>query len=134
VRTRLGADQAIRPADLPLKSHLRVFLERVPLSAAEAQEVRLSDPWAYGALAEGIEAWGFRTMQGRGETMSREEVAHEWLEHEFRPVVRMLREADLIGTGTDADAYMRVAAERYRLMRTHDWNDAVIERLRQELR
>jgi hypothetical protein len=46
----------------------------------------------------------------------------------------MLRDADLIGGGTDADAYMRVAAERYRLMRTHDWNDAVIDRLRQELR
>src|SRR3954449_7995858 len=64
VSTRLGADKAIRPADLPLKSHLRVFLERVPLSPAEAEEVKLSDPWAYGALAEGIEAWGFRTMQG----------------------------------------------------------------------
>src|SRR3954451_6343950 len=93
VSTRLGADQAIRPADLPLKSHMRVFLERVPLSAQEAEEVRLSDPWAYGALAEGVEAWGFRTMQGRGETMSREEVAHEWLDNEFRPVARMLREA-----------------------------------------
>lgn len=134
VSTRLGADQAIRPADLPLKSHMRVFLERVPLSKEEAEEVRLSDPWGYGALAEGVEAWGFRHMQGRGETLSREEVAHEWLHDEFRPVVAMLREADLIGDGTDADAYTRVASERYRLMRTHDWNDEVIERLRQELR
>jgi hypothetical protein len=134
VSTRLGADQAIRPGDLPLKSHLRVFLERVPLSKEEAHEVRLSDPWAYGALAEGVEAWGFRQMQGRGETLSREEVAREWLESEFRPVVEMLREADLIGDGTDADAYVRMGSERYRLMRTHDWNDAVIERLRQELR
>jgi hypothetical protein len=134
VSTRLGADQAIRLADLPLKSHLRVFLERVPLNSEEAQEVRLSDPWAYGALAEGVEAWGFRHMQGRGETLSREEVAHEWLDGEFRPVVRMLREADLIGDGTDADAYVRVASERYRLMRTHEWSDAVINRLRQELR
>jgi hypothetical protein len=134
VSTRLGADQAIRLADLPLKSHLRVFLERVPVGKQEAQELRLSDPWAYGALAEGVEAWGFRHMQGRGETLSREEVAGEWLNHEFRPVVRMLRDADLIGDGTDADAYMRVSNERYRLMRTHEWNDAVINRLQQELR
>jgi hypothetical protein len=134
VSTRIGADRAIRPADLPLKSHMRVFLERVPLSDAEAKEVRLSDPWAYGALAEGVEAWGFRHMQGCGEALSREEVARRWLEDEFRPVVAMLREADLVGGGTDADAYMRVASERYRLMRTHEWNDAVIERLRQELR
>jgi hypothetical protein len=134
VSTRLGADQAIRLADLPLKGHQRVFLERVPLTEEEAAEVRLSDPWAYGALAEGVEAWGFRTSQGRGENLTRDEVARSWLEDEFRPVVRMLRDADLIGHGTDADAYMRVASERYRLMRTHDWNDAVIERLRQELR
>jgi hypothetical protein len=134
VSTRLGADQAIRPGDLPLKSHLRVFLERVPLSRQEAQEVRLSDPWAYGALAEGVEAWGFRHTQGCGESLSREEVAQRWLDDEFRPVVQMLRAADLTGDGTDADAYMRIASERYRLMRTHDWNDAVIERLRQELR
>ena len=134
VSTRIGADRAIRPADLPLKSHLRVFLERVPLAPEQAEEVRLSDPWAYGALAEGVEAWGFRHTQGRGEHLSREEVAQTWLNEEFRPVVKMLREADLIGNGTDADAYMRIANERYRLMRTHDWNDAVIERLRQELR
>jgi hypothetical protein len=134
VSTRVGADQAIRAHDLPLKSHERVFRERVPLSSEEADEVRLSDPWDYAALAEGVEAWGFRTMQGRGEHLSREEVARSWLEDEFRPVVKMLREADLIGEGTDADAYMRVSGERYRLMRTHDWNDAVIERLRQELR
>ena len=134
VSTRIGADRAIRPADLPLKSHLRVFLERVPLAPEQVQEVRLSDPWAYGALAEGVEAWGFRHMQGCGEHLSREEVAQRWLAEEFRPVVKMLKEADLIGEGTDGDAYMRVSNERYRLMRTHDWNDAVIERLRRELR
>ena len=134
VSTRIGADHAIRPGDLPLKSHLRVFLERVPLAPDQVEEVRLSDPWAYGALAEGIEAWGFRHQQGRGEHLSREEVAQSWLDDEFRPVVKMLREADLTGEGTDADAYMRIASERYRLMRTHDWNDAVIERLRRELR
>ncbi len=134
VSTRLGADQTIRVADLPLKSHERVFLERVPLTEAEAREVKLSDPWAYAALAEGVEAWGFRTMHGRGEALTRRDVSEAWLNDEFRPVVGMLRDADLIGDGSDADAYTRVASERYRLMRTHDWNDAVIERLRQELR
>jgi hypothetical protein len=29
---------------------------------------------------------------------------------------------------------MRVAAERYRLIRTHEWNDEIIERLRREVR
>ncbi len=46
----------------------------------------------------------------------------------------MLHAADLIGSGTDAEAYMRIARLSCRLMRTHEWNDEVIERLRQEVR
>jgi hypothetical protein len=46
----------------------------------------------------------------------------------------MLRAADLIGNRTEAEAYQRVARERYRLMRTHEWNDEIIERLRKEVR
>jgi hypothetical protein len=133
VTTRVPIDRATNLRDLPLKGHERLFRERVPLSDAEFEEVRLSDPWHYGSLAEGVEAWGFRHTQGRGELLGREEVARIWLVDEFRPVVSMLRDADLIGKGTPADAYMRVAAERYRLMRTHEWSDEVIERLRREL-
>jgi hypothetical protein len=48
--------------------------------------------------------------------------------------VRMLHAVDLVGSGTDAEAYMRVATQRYRLMRTHEWNDEVIDRLRREVR
>ena len=134
VRTRLGANRELRLEDLPLKGHERAFRERVPLSEEELEEVRLSDPWQYAALAEGVEAWAFRYSQRRHEFISREEATRLWLEEEFRPVVRMLREADLIGRCTDADAYLRVASERYRLMRTHDWNEQVIERLRRVLR
>jgi hypothetical protein len=134
VTTRVGIDRRMSVGDLPLKSHERLFRERVPLADGEVEEVRPSDPWDYGSLAEGVEAWGFRHAQGRREFVTREEVAHLWLVEEFRPVVAMLREADLIGKGTDADAYMRVASERYRLMRTHEWSDEVIERLRRELR
>jgi len=46
--------------------------------------------------------------------------------------VEMLREADLIGEGTEADAYIRVAGQRYRVMRTHDWSEEIVERLRAE--
>jgi hypothetical protein len=134
VTTRVGIDAGMSLAELPLKSHERLFRERVPLSGAEFEEVRPSDPWDYGSLAEGVEAWGFRHSQGRREFVTREEIAHAWLVDEFRPVVAMLREADLIGKGTDADAYMRVSSERYRLMRTHEWSDEVIDRLRRELR
>jgi hypothetical protein len=46
----------------------------------------------------------------------------------------MLHTAGLVGECTDAEAYMGIARERYRLMRTHEWNDAVIEELQRNLR
>src|SRR5450755_3976263 len=65
----------------------------------------------------------------RHEAIGRRETAFQWLENEYRPVVEMLREADLIGNGTETEAYMRVSAERYRLIRTHRWDEEVIRRL-----
>jgi hypothetical protein len=38
----------------------------------------------------------------------------------------MLREADTVRGCTETDAYMRVAEERYRLLRTHRWDDEVL--------
>jgi hypothetical protein len=129
VTTRVGAGKKITLADLPFKSHERVFFERVPLPANARDEIQLTDPWDYAQLAEHVEAWGFRTSQERHEAISRRETAFQWLENEYRPVVGMLREADLIGNRTETEAYMRVSAERYRLIRTHRWDEAVIRQL-----
>jgi hypothetical protein len=129
VVTRLGAEKTIALADLPLKSHERFFWERVPLPDDARSEIRLSDPWGYARLAEGVEAWAFRTIQAQGEALDREQSARLWLETEYRPVVAMLREADLIGSRTETEAYMRVAAERYRLLRTHRWDEDVLRRV-----
>jgi hypothetical protein len=132
--TELGAGREIRIRDLPLKSHQRLFYERVPLPADARAEIKLSDEWRYAALAEAIEAWGFRVSQERGVLLSRSEVAEEWYDDEFRPVVEMLREADLIRHGmTETEAYMRVAHLRYLLLRTHEWDDAVIDAVRHDL-
>jgi hypothetical protein len=129
VTTRVGAGKKITLADLPFKSHERVFFERVPLPANARDEIQITDPWDYARLAEHVEAWGFRTSQERHEAISRREMAFQWLENEYRPVVEMLREADLIGNRTETEAYMRVSAERYRLIRTHRWDEEVIRRL-----
>jgi hypothetical protein len=129
VRTRVGAEHAITLADLPIKSHERVFFERVPLPDHARAEIVLSDPWDYDRLAQAIEAWGFRTSQDRGEPIGRRETAYLWLENEYRPVVEMLREADLIGGLTPTEAYMRVSSERYRLLRTHRWDEDVIQQV-----
>jgi hypothetical protein len=133
VLTELGAGREIKLKDLPLKSHQRLFFERVPLPEEARAEIELSDEWRYAALAEAIEAWGFRAIQDRGEPMSRAEVAEAWFREEYQPVVEMLREAELIRRGTETESYMRLSHLRYLILRTHEWDDAVIERLRQEL-
>jgi hypothetical protein len=129
VITRLGVDHQITLADLPLKSHERVFYERVPLPPDARAEIRVSDPWDYAVLAEGVEAWGFRAIQNHVELMDREQTARRWLETEYRPVVAMLREAQLLEGRTETEAYMHVAAERYRLLRTHSWSEDVLRSL-----
>ncbi len=130
VITRVGIDHPITIADLPLKSHERVFYERVPLPHDARSEIRLSDPWEYAVLAEGVEAWGFRAIQKHGEALDREQTARLWLETEYRPVVEMLREAGTIDRRqSETEAYMRVAADRYRLLRTHSWSEEVLQRL-----
>jgi hypothetical protein len=129
VVTRVGAERTITLADLPLKSLERVFFERVPLPEHARAEIMVADPYDYARLAEAVEAWGFRTMQDRGEPIGRRDTAYQWLEEEYRPVVEMLREADLIGARTETEAYLRVSAERYRLLRTHRWDEEVIQRL-----
>lgn len=45
----------------------------------------------------------------------------------------MLRAADPIGQRADAEANMRIARGRYRVMRTHERSDHIIERLRAEI-
>jgi hypothetical protein len=129
VRTALPAKAVSGRADLLYLSFERVFLARVPLPAAARSRITVSDPWSYAQLGEAVEAWGFRYMQVQRRFCDRDEIARRWFTEEYVPVVRMLKDADVLGEGTEAEAYMRVASERYRLMRTHEWNDAVIARL-----
>jgi hypothetical protein len=129
VTTRVDADQATKLSDLPLKSHERVFFDRVPLPAEAHSEIQLNDLEDYALLAEMVEAWGFRAIQSRGDALNRRQNALLWLETEFRPVVAMLHEAGLVGHRTNAEAYMRIAGERYWLLRTHEWSDEVLQQV-----
>lgn len=129
VRTKLSAEGVAFRSDLLVKDYRRIFLERVPLVGEARAAVQLTDPWDYAELAESVEAWGFRVMQGEGTYLDRATVAQRWYEEEFVPVVRMAREADMVAA-TDAESYMWVSCERYRLIRTHRWDDDVIAALR----
>jgi hypothetical protein len=130
IKTRIPAEGISGPRDLLYKSYERIFAQRVPLPPEMARRITARDPWSYAELAENVEAWGFRLVQHRREFVDRAEVARLWFTQEFEPVVAMLREADLIGRGTEAEAYIRVARERYRLVRSHDWSEDIIARIR----
>ncbi|MBW4719301.1 chromosome partitioning protein ParB [Saccharothrix obliqua] len=130
VVTRVPAHGIRHRGDLIVKDYRRLFLERVPLSGRERAAVLLSDPWDYAELGEHVEAWGFRLMQDEGAFLDRATVAHRWYAEEYVPVVEMLRQAGLVGDRTETEAYMWVAAERYRLIRTHRWDPDVIDAIR----
>ncbi len=132
VVTRIGAERSLVVGDLPLKSHERLFHERVPLPTRARARIALSDPWDYGVLAEGVEAWAFRAMQDRAEFVDRRTAARLWFDEDYAPVVDMLREAGMLGEDeTETDAYIRVVTRRYRIMRTHDWSEEILTRLRE---
>jgi hypothetical protein len=131
VETRVPLDSETRLSDLPLKDHERLFFERVPLPREARGRIQVTDPWDYGVLAEAVEAWGFRAMQERGSFMDRAEVARRWYADEYEPVATMLSDGALTAPGeTETDAYMRVAGDRYRVLRTHEWSNEVLDELR----
>jgi hypothetical protein len=133
ILTEVGAGRETLPRDLPLKSHERLFYERVPLPPPARARITFSDKRRYAELAETVEAWGFRAMQARREFMTREQVAELWFNDEYEPAIELVRSADLIGRGTEAEAYLRISALRYMLLRTHDWTEEAIERIRAAL-
>jgi hypothetical protein len=133
VTTRLPSSGIRVRSDLITKDYERLFVERVPLPAEIRGTLVVDDPWSWCVLSETVEAWGMRLMQAERRFLTRPEVAERWYHDEYRRVVRMLRAADLIEDRTEVETYLTIASERYRLIRTHEWSDQVIERLRLQL-
>jgi len=50
-----------------------------------------------------VEAWGFRYMQHEQQFFDRAEIAGRWFTEEYTPVVKMLREGDLLTTANGRD-------------------------------
>ncbi|EIE97668.1 ParB N-terminal domain-containing protein [Saccharomonospora glauca] len=134
VRTKLNPAGIRYRGDLIVKGYRRLFLERVPLRGEARAAVVVTEPEDYARLGEHVEAWGFRLMQDEGTLLDRVTVARRWYEEEYQPVVQMLRQAELVGDRTEAEAYLWVAGERYRMIRTHRWDDDVIRAVRLQRR
>ena len=130
--TRISASGIRYRGDLIVKDFRRIFLDRVPLEGDARAAISLADGWDYAELSEAVEAWGFRLMQDERVFLDRATVARRWYEEEFQPVVTMVRQAGLIATQTEAEAYLWVICERYRLIRSHTWNDEVLTSLRSQ--
>ncbi|GAA4398702.1 ParB N-terminal domain-containing protein [Tsukamurella soli] len=131
VVTRVSPAGITARSDLLIKDHRRLFLSRVPLAGEQRAAITMRDAWEYSVLAEMVEAWGFRLMQQTGEFLARAEVARRWFGEEFLPVVRMARAASILSRATDAELYVLVARERYRLVRRHVWSEEIISELSQ---
>lgn len=130
IHTRISADGISARADLIMKDHRRLFLSRAPLEGKQREAISFDDPFDYAELAENIEAWGFRLIQETGTFMGRAEVARRWFGEEYLPVVRMARRAEILPEVTsDAELYMWLACERYRLVRRHIWDEDIIDEL-----
>src|SRR5918993_5302325 len=123
VLTAVGADRDLRLEDLPVKGHERVFAERAPLPPRMRERLELRSADDYGVLAEMVEAWAFRWAQLRGELPDRQRAAEAWFTQEYEPAVELLRQAGLLVGGSETEAYLRLSGERYRLLRTHSWDD-----------
>ena len=75
-----------------------------------------------------IEAWACRLMHHEGRYVDQPTMARRWYDEEYSPVLEMIEEAGVRGADeTGADAYLRVAHERYALSREHEWNREVLK-------
>ena len=66
--------------------------------------------------------------------MTREEVARAWFEEEYEPGRRDAARGRPDRRPDRDRGLLRVVSLRYLLLRTHEWDEDVLERLRDELR
>lgn len=118
-------------ADLELKHWRRIMLQRVPFTGEARAAVAVDNPFDYGVIAETVEAWATRTMHAEQAYMDPKTMAKRWYAEEFKPVVQLIEEAGVRGPDErPAEAYLRVAGERYRLIREHAWSAEILQEVK----
>jgi len=121
--------------DLDAKNWGLRFIKRVPLTGERRTEINCTDPANYHKLAEMVEAWACRLMHHESAYFDKPTMASRWYDEEYIPVLKMIDEAGVRGPDeTGADAYLRVAGERYRLIREHEWNSDVMRMIAEKRR
>ena len=111
------------------------MLQRVPFTGEARAAVAFDDPFDYGIIAETVEAWATRTMHAEDTYMDAKTMAKRWYAEEFKPVVQMIEDAGVRGPNErPAAAYLRVAGERYRLIREHEWSAEIMQEVKKSKR
>lgn len=130
VQTLVSTEGVTGSRDLDNKRWRRIFLERVPLTGKRRDGVRISDPRAYGELAEMVEAWATRRMHAEEAYVGKRAMATRWYDEEYQPVLAMIEEAGLrTERETPAESYLRIADERYDIVQEHAWDQEVMRLL-----
>ncbi|MCW2808078.1 MAG: chromosome partitioning protein ParB [Marmoricola sp.] len=130
IDTVIGTEGIGGPRDLEGKNWGLRFLRRVPLTGERRAAINCSDPADYHRLAEMVEAWACRLMHEEEAYFDKPTMAVRWYDEEYTPVLELIDEAGVRGPDeTGADAYLRVAGERYRLIREHEWNRDVMQKV-----
>jgi hypothetical protein len=131
IDTTVSANDVGGVADLDRRHWRRILYERVPLRGEARKRLKLTVPSAYGRLAEMVEAWSARRLYADGGVADRALMAQRWYDEEFVPVMEMIDEIGLRASKeTEADAYLRIAGERYQISREHVWDDEVLRLIR----
>lgn len=133
VDTVISTDGVGGRRDLDGKNWGLRFLKRVPLTGERRAAINCTDPANYHRLAEMVEAWACRLMHQEGAYFDKATMAERWFDEEYSVVLDLVNAAGVLGPDeTGADAYIRVAHERYRLIREHDWNTGIMQAIAAE--
>jgi hypothetical protein len=111
--TQLRTRSPLPPeADIGLLIHIeqeRLFRDESGLREARPQaSITLTRPHGYLELLELVRVHGYHLMKERGEVVSDAEIAADWYDRVYVPVMEAAREASLdeLFTGTDGDLFL----------------------------
>jgi hypothetical protein len=111
--TQLRTRSPLPPeADIGLLIHIeqeRLFRDESGLQEARPKaSISLTRPHGYLELLELVRVHGYHLMKERGEVVSDAEIAADWYDHVYLPVMEAAREASLdeLFPGTDGDVFL----------------------------
>ena len=133
VVTRIGAERSLRHQRPALKSHERLFYERgrcppAPVTASRSPTrgaTRCSPRGRGVGLPRRCRTAPSSSTAGPRPALVRARTTPD--RRHGRATRAWSRPSE-----TETDAYMRIVGQRYRLMRTHEWSEEILARLREE--